>query len=555
MELRVYEKQIDREISEFLNSGITDIFCYNNFELNQEILGMEEKKFSSKDEAYHYFEKLFKESVCRLEEKLSKYNTKSVIENLMMYLSPLTKLSVMSLNGKIDVPQDLTRTFPRIRSELRKYKNEKIRLTNLKIFLGRKKRLIDIIINVCLVKLDVNSEYSTGLKISPYEIYEILYAADEVLVLHNIFQRISKENKEKFTDGIIYIGKGKLHYPDFHDYGLNIFANTALKEYGYSEKKEEEIKKIRKLYEEELGFSFNKIINTFSPLFFKNNRLNEGLFYRKRDELKKLINLAKDTVPLKGLLLLLDTNMCLEYKKQEKYSFIFNNDEKISAKGILKIGNQYIFSFSTISSYALKVCDDILNQDFLRKNGISNPKIAKYLATQYSEWWLRDIKSKMNKEGIWFDIQIGHFEKYFKFPQEKGITKEIDFVFFDEYSKTLLLGEYKNWQDVSFNFMDVHKEQERIQKVIKSHEKLISILSSDIEKLLEMLGIHRYINNIGEVSLKLINVFENRNISSNQHIFNDDNQNRNIENFSKQEFEEYVENHKNYFLKIEKSKL
>lgn len=147
----------------------------------------------------------------------------------------------------------------------------------------------------------------------------------------------------------------------------------------------------------------------------------------------------------------------------------------------------------------------------------------------------------MNKEGIWFEIQIGDFEKYFTIPPEKGITKEVDFILLDIHSKILYIGEYKNWQDVSFNFMNIFKEQQKIKKINQSHMNLLAILNLNLKKLFSMLKIHK-VNGIEEVELKLINVFENRNISSNQ--------NKDIKNFSRVEFEIYLQNNQSNFLKI-----
>ena len=83
---------------------------------------------------------------------------------------------------------------------------------------------------------------------------------------------------------------------------LNILENTALKEYGYSDEKESQIKRINKLYEEELGFSTRTIINTFLPVFSQNHKTRESVFFKQKAELKKLINLSNETVTLRGLI-------------------------------------------------------------------------------------------------------------------------------------------------------------------------------------------------------------------------------------------------------------
>lgn len=546
MNLKLYEGKIYKEVSEILKSDEIGFFDVNLSSLNQGMFGIEEKKFNSKDDAYNYFDKLVKEEVSRLEDKISKYDLKNIIENLMQYLSPLVKLSFMTGNGKVEFFQD----FPTLWTRFKKSENKIVQSTNLKAYLGEQKKRVDVLINMCLIGLDGEIGSLTKRKITPEEIYDTLEDVSKIIGLYSILQGISKENKKEFNTEIIYIEHSRIFYPGLKNYMLNILENTALKEYGYSDEKESQIKRINKLYEEELGFSTRTIINTFLPVFSQNHKTRESVFFKQKAELKKLINLSNETVTLRGLIVLLESNMCLEYKKQDKYNFIFSNVEKITNRGILKIKDQYIFSFSTISSYTALLQNNMLNQNFLKENGIDNKKIARYLATNYSEWWLYDIKSRMNEKGIWFKIQIKNFEKYFKFPQENKITKEVDFIFFDMYSKTLYIGEYKNWQDVSFNFKDVHQEQQKIKKIIQSHEKLISILNSDVMTLLNMLGIDKYINNIEEVNLELINVFENRNISSNYPIYGGTNQDRKVRNFSKMEFEKYLQNNAEYFLKM-----
>ena len=63
------------------------------------------------------------------------------------------------------------------------------------------------------------------------------------LGFYSILQGISKENKKEFNTEIIYIEHSRIFYPGLKNYMLNILENTALKEYGYSDEKESQIKK------------------------------------------------------------------------------------------------------------------------------------------------------------------------------------------------------------------------------------------------------------------------------------------------------------------------
>lgn len=541
MDLNFYEKCIDQELSKIIKLGIEGLnFSYVS-NLEKEVLSLKQREFTSKGQAYKFFEQLYKNSVYKLEEKLSEYDPLKIIESLMLYLSPLTKLTIISMNGEINFPLQVGRHLPNVWRELSvSVVNDKVLHTILKAYLGIKKRAIDIIVNINLIRINESSNNQVKSKLDTDSINDILADATTVCIYYDYFQKVSKENEENFSNKTVYIEQGKILYPNSVNFEQDLFINTVYKDYLYPVG-EPELQKIYSLYWEELGFSPRKIINTFSALFFKNNLLSESILYKTKDELKCLVNLSNDTVNLKGLLVLLEKSICLEYRNQEKLSFIFDNNQRISTKGIIKIKDQYFLSFSTIVPYCYKLGNDMLNQDFLRKNGLSNQKISSYLANYYSEKWLHDIKNRMNKEGIWFEIQIGDFEKYFTIPPEKGITKEVDFILLDIHSKILYIGEYKNWQDVSFNFMNIFKEQQKIKKINQSHMNLLAILNLNLKKLFSMLKIHK-VNGIEEVELKLINVFENRNISSNQ--------NKDIKNFSRVEFEIYLQNNQSNFLKI-----
>lgn len=76
MNLKLYEGKIYKEVSEILKSDEIGFFDVNLSSLNQGMFGIEEKKFNSKDDAYNYFDKLVKEEVSRLEDKISKYDLK-----------------------------------------------------------------------------------------------------------------------------------------------------------------------------------------------------------------------------------------------------------------------------------------------------------------------------------------------------------------------------------------------------------------------------------------------------------------------------------------------
>lgn len=139
-----------------------------------------------------------------------------------------------------------------------------------------------------------------------------------------------------------------------------------------------------------------------------------------------------------------------------------------------------------------------------------------------------------------------NFEQKFNFPDSRGTTKEVDFILFDASRKVLLIGEYKNWQDVSFNFLGMHKEQERIKKINKSHINLLSVLELEKRDLFELLNLE-----IDYAKLELINVFENRNVLSNNREL--DSEKFNIKNFTRVEFEKFIEDNKPHFYKLKEN--
>ena len=243
---------------------------------------------------------------------------------------------------------------------------------------------------------------------------------------------------------------------------------------------------------------------------------------------------------------LLKTDICLEYNKQDRYEFIFSDKCKVSAKGLVKIQDNYFFNFATIASYSIKLGNNLLNQDFLRNHELSSKKISRHLANSYAEKWLVNLYSKLTSENIWIQIQVKNFEQKFNFPDSRGTTKEVDFILFDASRKVLLIGEYKNWQDVSFNFLGMHKEQERIKKINKSHINLLSVLELEKRDLFELLNLE-----IDYAKLELINVFENRNVLSNNREL--DSEKFNIKNFTRVEFEKFIEDNKPHFYKLKEN--
>lgn len=551
MNVKFYQDIIDDELSMNINldmKGLVEIGTKKS-NLEREILkGISSKKtFQNKNEAYQFLKELYENGLSHLEDKLLKFNPRLVIEEAMIFFTPLNILSILKLNGELN-SERIKDYFPKIYKSLNSIKNNnekdiRILYTALSSYIGINKKAIDVLVNVNLVRIEENRTESSLNRPSDKEFLEILDFSFGVYRLFYFFQMVSKEKESDFSDNTIYLENGELYYYNSKDFMVNLATNTAFKDFTYPVK-DSELNKIYGLYEEEFGFSPKKVLNTFMPMF-KPDSL-EMVFCSMKDEFRKLINISKGTLTLKGLLTLLETDICLEYNKQDRYKFIFSDKCNVSTKGLVKIQDNYFFNYATIASYSNKLGNNLLNQDFLRNNELSSEKISRYLANSYAEKWLDNLHSKLTSENIWIQIQVKNFEQKFNFPDSRGTTKEVDFILFDASRKVLLIGEYKNWQDVSFNFLDIHKEQEKIKKINKYHINLLNILELEKKVLFELLNLE-----IDYAELELINVFENRNMLCNNREL--DLEKFNIKNFTRVEFEKYIEDNKPHFYKLKEN--
>lgn len=551
MNVKFYQDLIDDELSMNIildMKGLVEIGTKKS-NLEREVLKdiSSKKTFQNKNEAYQFLKELYENGLSHLEDKLLKFNPRLVIEEAMIFFTPLNILSILKLNGKLDL-EKIKVYFPKIYKSLNSIKNnneEDIRIlfTTLSSYIGTNKKAIDVLVNVNLVRIEENQTASSLNRPSDKEFLEILDFSFGVCRLFNFFQMVSKEKESDFSDNTIYVENGELYYHNSKDFMVNLATNAAFKDFTYPVK-DSELNKIYGLYEEEFGFSPEKVLKTFNRMF-KQDSL-EMVFCSRKDEFRKLINISKGTLTLKGLLTLLETDICLEYNKQDRYKFIFSDKCKVSTKGLVKIQDNYFFNFATIASYSNKLGNNLLNQNFLRNNELSSEKISRYLANSYAEKWLVNLHSKLTSENIWIQIQVKNFEQKFNFPDSRRTTKEVDFILFDASRKVLLIGEYKNWQDVSFNFLDIHKEQEKIKKINKSHINLLNILELEKKVLFELLNLE-----IDYAKLELINVFENRNMLCNNREL--DLEKFNIKNFTRVEFEKYIEDNKPHFYKLKEN--
>ncbi|WP_195611345.1 hypothetical protein [Streptococcus australis] len=553
-----YCKNIDNYLSKLIDSEFEGWFYNSNLELLSEI-GVEEQRFETKQEAYDFFKQLYEKGVMYLEEYLKKYIPISIISESLTLLIPLNLLSLSNANGEFNFNLGLMETFPKIWKNI-KTSNEYNRVvqTTISGHLGIKKKSLDVIVNLMLFRIDqtkLNGNDNSLQVINSKEFLKAISIAEEIAMIYNFFQIISKENQNTFSSNTVLIENGKIKYPKAQKFGLDLLINATGKDYlhSISESKKEEV---YKLYEKKLGISSSKVINTFSNCFSskdllnKVEKLNHSIFVKSKTELKKLVNLSQNTLTLKGLLLLIDNNMCLEYKGQDKYKFIFDNNEKITRKGLVKIEGNYYYNFGTMVSYSGILSQDLLNQDFLNELKVSDKEISTFMANQYSEIWLAELKDKLNKQGIWCEIQINNIEQCLVFPKQVSATKEIDFLLFDTRKNHLLIGEYKNWQDVSFSYPSVNKEQDKIKKNIIKHKELLTVLNSNKNEFFRLLNL-----DIDDAEIKLIYVFENRNVLSNTNIEGYDSyyNSGEIAIYSRVEFEKYIKLNKSNLLRMNKS--
>lgn len=553
-----YCKNIDNYLSKLIDSEFEGWFYNSNLELLSEI-GVEEQRFETKQEAYDFFKQLYEKGVIYLEEYLKKYIPLSILSESLTFLSPLNLLSLSNANGELKFNLSLMETFPKIWKNIKTLnKYNRVVQTTISGHLGMKKKSLDVIVNLILFRLNqtkLNENDDSLQVINSKEFLKAISIAEEVAVIYNCFQIISKENQNKFSSNTVLIENGKIKYPKAQKFGLDLLINATGKEYLHSilESKKEEV---NQLYEKNLGISSLKVINTFRNCFSskdllnKVEKLNHSIFVKSKTELKKLVNLSQNTLTLRGLLLLIDNNMCLEYKGQDKYKFIFDNNEKISRKGLVKIEGNYYYNLGTMVSYSAILSQDLLNQDFLKELKVSDKEISTFMAHQYSEIWLAELKEKLNKQGIWCEIQINNLEQCLVFPKQVGATKEIDFLLFDTQKNHLLIGEYKNWQDVSFSYPNINKEQDKIKKNIIKHKELLTVLNSNKNEFFRLLNL-----DIDDAKIKLIYVFENRNVLSNTNIEGYDSY-YNLEEiaiYSRVEFEKYIKLNKSNLLRMNKT--
>lgn len=541
----VYQSHIDEQLSDRIALGTKGIIGPVNFSEDLAYFLLQRNiTFSSKNEAYTFFDELYKNRVSHLEEQISVFNYKVILEEMIVFLKPLVRLSISKLNGKLDFQKEKY-NFPKIYQTLKTIDNKdelavRTLFTTLHAYVGIKKRAVDVLANLCLIKVAEDNVTSSERKVAPEDILYFLELSNEIAYLFELFQMISKE--KNFSVNTVSINDGHIVYQNSTDFTVELATNTAFKDFTYPVN-QEEMENIYNLYKDEFGFSPQAIYNTFD-LLFKNIPNDSFIFHKSKDELRGMLALNRGTMTLNGLLTLLEKDLCLEYKSQDKHEFIFDYKNKLSRKGLVKIREEYIFSTCTIASYINHLGNDLLNQDFLSRNKLPSPKISSYLSNFYAEKWLDDLSQKLMDKGIWNKIQVDSFEQEYTFPFN-GTTKEIDFILFDDKRKVLILGEYKNWKDVSHYFTEVEKEKNKINKMITSHVNLLKVLESDKSKLSKILEI-----DVRDAKLELINVFEERNILCNDGLNGNRQDGFCIRNFSREDFERYLEKNGSNFLTI-----
>lgn len=126
MNVKFYQDLIDDELSMNIildMKGLVEIGTKKS-NLEREVLkGISSKKtFQNKNEAYQFLKELYENGLSHLEDKLLKFNPRLVIEEAMIFFTPLTKLSILKLNGKLDLER-IKVYFPKIYKSLNSIKN------------------------------------------------------------------------------------------------------------------------------------------------------------------------------------------------------------------------------------------------------------------------------------------------------------------------------------------------------------------------------------------------------------------------------------------------
>lgn len=504
--------------------------------------------FKTKEEAYQFLNSKVDKVVDNFFLRVSEFNSNELLQFILHMENSLASLTNAKLNGEFSWNSINCIDFPKFSENVRKLNTDRpsnkeiIELQlfyhNFDNFLGKIKKSIDIITNVLILNLKNHSTNDKTINIQ--SLTKLISDSYALWELFHIFKLISKEKEENFNENTIFIENGELKYEKSKEYYTKSAVNNILKDYEMALDEETEIK-LQELYYSELGFNIESVSKAFSRKEF----LFPCIF--SKEELRNKFsqhNSSKSGLGLKGILNLIETDILLDYNQEEIYNksyrkkFIFSDENKLSIKGIVKVGDQYIFSIGTIYHYCLKLENKMRNPSF-----VSNTKIKSFIQNFVSEFQLNKISKYLSKNNIWNKIDVNGFDNLLsEKSKKKNTTKQIDLLLYNEKCDEILFVEYKYFLKKSFDKFREIKEESKVESFDKSHIKLLKDLKLKQSEFLKRYSIPANISS----KFVLVDVFEERNTLCGAEKLVDDYK---VIYMSRVEFEEYLSKNLSQFAK------
>lgn len=489
--------------------------------------------FKTKNEAYQFFNLKVDEVVDKFIERISEFSVNDLLQFILHIENSLSKVTRVKLNGQFcwDISNALD--FPKFTKIVLKLNTDspsKKEVTELQLFyhnfanfLGKIKKSIDVITNVLIINSEGHSSNDKSINIM--SMIELISESYSLWELFHIFQLISKEKADQFNENTIFIENGVIVYGASKDYYVESAVNNILQDFELPLDDKTEAR-LQELYYSELGFNNESIARGFArpefrlPCIFSKEELSNKFSQHNSGEAE---------LGVKGLLNLLQIDILLFYNQEDRKEFIFSDENKLSNKGIVRIGDQYIFSIGTIFHYCLKLDSKMRNPSF-----VNNSRINSFIQNYVSEFQLNKISKILSEKNVWNKIDVDGFDDLLSEESRKQkTTKQIDLLLYNEKSDEILIVEYKNFLKKSFDRYREIKDEYKVKLFDKTHVKLLSDLKHSQVEFLERFSIPA--NN--DSHFVLVNVFEDRNILCGTEKIIDDYK---IVYKSRVEFEEYL---------------
>jgi hypothetical protein len=464
--------------------------------------------FKTKNEAYQFLNSKVDKVVDKFIDRVSEFNSNDLLQFILHIENTLSKLTRERVNGKFSWEYKHKKDFPRFTEHVLKLNTDnpsvkevteiQIFFHNYVNFLGKIKKSIDVITNVLLINLKDSSNNDKSVDIQ--SMTNLISDSYSLWQLFHLFRLISKEKTETFNEDTIFIENGETVYKSSKNYYIESALNNLLQDYESSldEKTETDL---QELYYSELGFNIDSIVRGFTRPEFR----YPCIF--SKEELRNIFrqhSLSEEGLGLKGLLNLLKTDILLDYNQEDRKKFIFSDEKKLSIKGIVKIGDQYIFSIGTIYHYCLKLESKMRNPSF-----VNSPKINSFIQNHVSEFQLNKISKFLSENNVWNKIDVDGFDDLLSEESKKqNTTKQIDLLLYNDSCDEIFFVEYKNFLKKSFDKYREIQEEFKIKSFDKTHIKLLNDLKSKQAEFLDRYSIPAS----NDSQFVLVDVFEDRNI-------------------------------------------